>query len=84
MDKAALDLYVMTAYEGYRDIENRIELMRDALEAGVEITTILLQETAGLIDSPATREQLASALVSTMVREAVSRMDVMAAVRAPD
>lgn len=67
---AARRQFVLGQYDLYGWLSLRVVEMRHALGRGEDLAAILVRETELVLGSDMTREQIASALVSVMMRQA--------------
>ncbi len=70
MSTAEQRQFVMDQHQLYGVLAGRVVDMRQALDGGTDLADVLADETRMVLDSPMTREQIASALVSVLARVA--------------
>jgi hypothetical protein len=69
--------FALNQYQVYGVLAHRVRVWRRMLlsAAGADPATLLAAETGSILASPMTREQLASALASLMLRAALGHLD---------
>jgi hypothetical protein len=71
-------VFVLEQHELYGALAGQVRAIRSRLDGGEDLADVLVAETQQVLDSPMTREQIASALVSVMARVAQGE-DLLAA-----
>ena len=69
-------LFVLGEYSTYSSLGVQVEAIRRDLHAGGDLAEVLLRESTEMLTSGMSREQLASALASTLVRLAATGVDL--------
>lgn len=78
MDPLWRQVFVLEQHELYGALAGQVRAIRNRLDGGEDLSDALVAETQQVLDSSMTREQIASALVSVMVRVAQGE-DLLAA-----
>jgi hypothetical protein len=68
MDPLWQPIFVLEQYDLYGALAGQVRAIRERLDGGVPLADVLVSETQQMLDSPMTREQIASGLVSVMAR----------------
>lgn len=68
MDPLWQPIFVLEQHELYGALAGQVRAIQERLDRGADLADVLVSETQQMLDSPMTREQIASGLVSVMAR----------------